>query len=263
MKIIDVHSHINIMGDKAYDIIENSPHVSTILINSLDILSYERMIQFRKKYYDNGGMMKLSFSLGLYPPSELKKDFENKVIDGFDDDVDIIIDRMRLDKDILSAIGEIGLDGNANNEDFENDRIIFRKLIRLAEELKLPIIIHSRKAEKEVLEDIKDFNGDIILHTFSGKKKLAKEALLMKRVYFSIPCILSHSEQFRQLVEMVPLNRLLTETDSPFMPLRGKEYSEPKDIVETIRVISEIKGMNMEETAQVLFMNAKRIFPHV
>ena len=263
MDIIDVHSHINLLDDEDFSLMDNSPSVKSIILNALDLSSYENMLSFRKKYYDTNGKKKICIALGLYPPSELKKDYENGIIKEYDDNVNNIIERIRKDKENLSAIGEIGLDGNSDEESFSNDRIIFKKLLSLAEEVKLPVIIHSRKAEKEVIEDIKDHKGIIVLHTFSGKKSLITEALKNSKIYFSIPCIVVHSDQFKQLVKLVPLNRLLTETDSPFMPLKGKKYSEPNDIIESIKTIAVMKEMNETEIAQVLFMNAKRIFPHV
>jgi TatD DNase family protein len=263
MAIIDVHSHINILGEKAYSMIDAHDDITTVIINALDIISYDNILLFKEKYAEKGGKKNICVTLGLYPPSELKKDYENNIIESYDGNVEIVIERILQDKHLLSGVGEIGLDGNASNDDFVSDRDVFRKLLNVAQQMKLPAIIHSRKAERQVIEDIRQFKGDIVLHTFSGKKNLAKEALSMRNAYFSIPCILSHSEQFQQLVSMVPLSRLLTETDSPFMPLRGKEYSEPIDIMETIRVIARIKELNEKETAQALFMNAKKVFPHV
>lgn len=263
MEIIDAHSHINILGEDAYNIIDESVNVKAIIISALDLHSYEKILFFKEEYGKRGGRKKICVSLGLYPPSELKKDYENDIIESYDDDLTRIVERIMEDYEMLSAVGEIGLDGNAGTEDFASDRQAFKKQLVIADKMGLPVIIHSRKAEREVLEDIDGFNGNIILHTFSGKKSLIKKALGRKKIYFSLPCILSHSEHFKSLAAMVPLSRLLTETDSPFMPPKGKKYSAPGDILGSIITISDIKGMNPQETAQALYMNAKRIFPHV
>lgn len=262
MRIIDVHSHINILGEKSYGMIDSHDEIRTVIINALDIKSYENILSYRKKYYDNGGKKNICITLGLYPPSELKKDFENSIIKEYDDNLDVLISRIKSDKSLLSGIGEIGLDGNAIGDDYHNDKNVFIRLLELARDVSLPAIIHSRKAEKDVIEALMDYDGIAVLHTFTGKKALIKKILQNNRVYFSVPCILSHSEQFKSLVSLVPLSRLLTETDSPFMPIRGKEYSEPIDIIHTINNIASIKSINPTEASQALYMNARRVFKH-
>jgi TatD DNase family protein len=156
------------------------------------------------------------------------------------------------------AIGEIGLDGV--KEVTEEQKIRFRKACALATELRLPIIIHSRKAEQEVFDELDTLRVPvpIVLHCFCGSKKLLSEG--MKRGYFfSVPATINKSTQFQMLVEMVPLSHLFTETDSPYLyPVAFP--NEPANVVQTIEHIARIKKITVEECRTILFRNYQRLF---
>lgn len=264
MAFIDVHSHIPILGDeKAFMLINEAAEkgMSQIIINSLDSNSYEEAKAFKKRYEKSGEKVKIRFAAGMYPYSGLRADVESGAIEKADFDYGKLAKIIEEEQDNICAVGEIGLDFKDGDKDNAGKDIeCFRLMLKTAQKLKKPVIIHSRKAEAEVIDIISEYNVTAVLHCFSGKLKLAKKALENKKVYFSIPLIITHSEHFQHLARIIPLNRILTETDTPFMPLKGKEISEPGDITEAISKIAEVKGMDYKEMENIILGNALRIF---
>jgi len=139
----------------------------------------------------------------------------------------------------------------------------FRRIIRFAISIKKPIVIHSRKAEKECLEileqEIKNKEIPVINHCFSGKKSLIRKAAELGH-HFSIPPNILRSHSFQTLVKMVDLKQLLTETDSPYLSPYAEQRNEPAFILESIKKIAEIKQITEKEAADRIWENYCRIF---
>ena len=156
----------------------------------------------------------------------------------------------------LKAIGEIGLDYYWDeNPDREIQKDVFRKHMKLAEELKLPVIIHDRDAHEDTLNIMKEFpNVKGVVHCFSGSVEFAKECLKLG-YYIGVTGVVTfkNAKKVVQVVREVPVERLLVETDCPYMapePNRGKrnKSSYIKYVIEKIADIKEIdpKELNME-----------------
>ncbi|HLC67035.1 MAG TPA: TatD family hydrolase [Candidatus Nanoarchaeia archaeon] len=162
----------------------------------------------------------------------------------------------------LIALGEIGLDFHWHKESHEHDRQrkVFEQIIALGEKLKLPLIVHTRKAEAETIEMLKSSRvRKVDLHCFSGSMRLVQEAA-EQGWSFSIPANIVFSTHFQELVKQVELNQLLTETDCPFLgPVKG-ERNEPMNVVRTVKKISEIKGFDKEEVKNNIWYNYSRMF---
>ncbi len=160
------------------------------------------------------------------------------------------------------AIGEIGLDGVEPIP--EEQRVRFRAACALAAELRLPIIIHTRKAESEVFAELEAMRHPtpVILHCFGGSKKLVMEGIARK-YSFSVPAIIERSSQFQLLAQLVPLSQLLTETDSPYLSADKANWpNESASVVATVARIAQEKKITPQECAQMLFMNYQRLFAH-
>lgn len=190
-------------------------------------------------------------SLGIYPLDALnmsEKEFQEA------------LSFIEQNKDKIVAMGEIGLDYYHIMGKNEEQKRKFLKLIELAKELKLPVIVHSRKAELDVVELLETAkNLKIIMHCFSGSLNLVKRAE-KNGWYFSIPTNVLYSSHFQKIVETVSLSRILTETDSPFLsPMKGKR-NEPANIVHTIDKIAKIKNIEETEIKKIIFMNYQKIF---
>ncbi|MBU0980712.1 MAG: TatD family hydrolase [Nanoarchaeota archaeon] len=156
------------------------------------------------------------------------------------------------------AVGEIGLDGTLPEFDLQKERFV--EQLRLASSLGKPVIIHSRKAEKEVLEILEQEKTQrVLLHCFSGSKKLVNEAI-ENGYFFSIPTNVVFSTHFQELAKTVPSDRILAETDSPFLsPVKG-ERNEPANVVRTYEKIAELKGLDLEELKNIVYENYQRLF---
>lgn len=239
---IDVHTHLT---DKAFDtdrkeVIERSGCVA-LINNGYSAADNRATLALAKKY----PLVKKAF--GLHPDQAWNLS---------EKEVDEEIVWIRKHKPV--GIGEIGLDFLYENH--EKQITAFKKFISLALELDLPMIVHSRKAEKEVLDVLEDMHAKkVILHCFSGKLKLVDRAEKLG-YFFSIPCIVVHSLHFQELVKRVSITKLLTETDAPFLsPIKG-ERNEPKYIPKTVAKIAEVKGMDEKEVENSIFANYQRLF---
>jgi len=243
--LVDVHAHLD-QYNKLDSIIQraNKNNVVKIITNGTDSKSNRKNLDISKKYEN------VELAMGLFPIEALKlseKEIEKE------------INFIKKNKNNILAIGEVGLD-YYHNKDYKKQRIIFEKFIKLSEKLKLPIIVHSRKAEKEVIDMLlSSKTRKVVLHCFSGNKKLINSAI-DNNFLFSIPTIIKRSTHFQNLVKITPLKQLLTETDSPLIsPFIGK-VNEPSFVSESIKKISEIKQISKKETEKIIFMNFQNTF---
>lgn len=169
-------------------------------------------------------------------------------------------------KDKVVAIGEIGLDYYYDHSEREIQRDVFRKQIRIAREVGLPIIVHDRDAHEDTLTILKEENAqDVggVFHCFSGSVQMAREILKMG-FYISMagPVTFKNSKKAPEVVGVVPEDRLLIETDCPYLspePKRGKR-NEPGHVKYVAEKIAEIRGETFEQVAGYTTQNAKRLF---
>jgi TatD DNase family protein len=162
------------------------------------------------------------------------------------------------------AWGEIGLDFHYDNSPRDVQIDVFKRQLRAARDCKLPVIVHTREAETETIEILKsDYEGAKrrgVFHCFSGSRDLAMHALdLGFMISFSGIVTFRKAEDLRDVAKAVPLDRLLIETDCPFLtpvPYRGKR-NEPAYVVEVARCIADLHGLPLEEVAAVTTENFK------
>ncbi|HUH66723.1 MAG TPA: TatD family hydrolase [Syntrophales bacterium] len=169
----------------------------------------------------------------------------------------------KMDK--VVAFGEIGLDFFRNLSPRETQIMRFEEQLEVAAEIGLPVIIHDREAHKETVSILvarKPKHGGVI-HCFSGDKRMASQCLDMG-FYISIPGAITFGkpEKLGDVVRHIPLERLLVETDAPYItpvPNRGKR-NEPAYVVHTARKVAEIKSVPFEELARATYQNTKDVF---
>ncbi len=149
------------------------------------------------------------------------------------------------------AIGEIGLDYHYNFSTPENQVRAFKRQIALAKELELPLVIHSRKAENVTLKILEEtsFTLPVVFHCYTGSMEDAQE-ILKRKYYISISGIVTfkNSAFLRDIVQVIPLDQLFTETDSPYLspvPFRGK-VNNPGRVSLVVEKIAEVKGISTE-----------------
>ncbi|MEW6378356.1 MAG: TatD family hydrolase [bacterium] len=165
------------------------------------------------------------------------------------------------------ALGETGLDYYRDLSPREDQQRIFRAQIRLARELKLPLVIHCRDAQADTLrimkeEDVSSIGG--IMHCFSGDRSFAHDCLKLNLlISFAGPLTYPKSATLQEVCRETPLDRILTETDSPYLapsPHRGKR-NEPSYVAAVTSRIAEIKKVPLPEAASRIAANFNRLFP--
>lgn len=163
------------------------------------------------------------------------------------------------------AIGEIGLDYHRDNKNKENQKKHFIEQINIANELKLPVAIHSRDADMDMLEILKNnkIENGFLMHCFSSSVEIAKEILKLGG-YISISGTVTfkNAKNIVDVAKIVPIDRLLIETDSPYLtpePNRGKR-NEPANVKFTAQKIADIKEMKLEDLAAKLLENTKSFY---
>ncbi len=174
------------------------------------------------------------------------------------------IEKMSQHKKVI-AIGEIGLDYFRMYTDKETQKEAFKRQIKIAKKVKLPVIVHTRDSQEDSLkilleEGANEVSG--ILHSFSGDLKFL-EKVLDTNFYLSFTGgITFKNSTTEHLVKNTPLERMLLETDSPFItpvPFRGKR-NEPSFVIHIAKRIADIKGISVEELARITKENANHLF---
>ena len=170
---------------------------------------------------------------------------------------------------MLVAVGETGLDYYYSHSDRELQKIFLKRYLNLALECQLPVIIHCRDAFKDFFDIldreymINGQHGPGVLHCFTGTLEEAGQ-VWDRGWYLSLSGIVTfkNSGQLREVAKAAPLDRLLIETDTPYLAPQSKrgKMNEPSYLVETAKLIAEIKGRSFEEIAKVTNENAKRFF---
>ncbi|HEV2764962.1 MAG TPA: TatD family hydrolase [Pyrinomonadaceae bacterium] len=165
------------------------------------------------------------------------------------------------------AWGEIGLDYHYDNSPREAQREVFARQLRMAREANLPVVIHSREADEDTARILRDVWAGAprggVMHCFGGGPALAEAALEMGLlISFAGNVTFKKAEPLREVARVVPLERLLVETDCPFLapvPFRGRR-NEPAHVVETARFLASLRGLEASELGRATTENFLRLF---
>ncbi|QXM06869.1 TatD family hydrolase [Crassaminicella indica] len=251
--LFDTHAHLD---DGRFDndrekIIENAKAngISYIVNPGADFESSVKSIELANQYD------MIYAAVGVHP-----HDAEDV------DDMTLSLLKGLAKKPKVVAIGEIGLDYHYDHSPRDIQREIFRKQIALAKEVNLPIIIHDREANDDVMRILKEekaFDTGVVIHCFSGSRELARQYIKLG-AFISIagPVTFKNARKTVEVVESIPLEYLFVETDSPYLtpvPFRGKR-NESSYVRYVAERIAEIKGLSLEEVAHQTTENAKKFF---
>lgn len=252
--IINTHSHVNMLRETNIDeAIQNAidNKIVTIVPSSSvqDIFDTDKFI---KKYNDVYGYV------GVFP--EEVKDFSDKTLS----DMEEII---KSNPKII-GIGEIGLDYYWDKSFKELQKEVFIKQIEFANQMNLPLNIHSREAHLDTLEILKKYNKNstAIMHCFSGSLEFARECI-KEGIYIALGGVVTfkNAKKTKDVAKNIPLEYLLLETDDPYLapvPFRGKE-NQPMYVKYVAEEIANLRGITPEEVAKTSTENAKKIFKDI
>ena len=253
--IIDSHCHLTYepMSSSLNETINraNLDGIKYMLTISTEDKSYNNILKILDKYECIYG------SYGIHPhEADKHKEINHKNI----------IEKVKMNKKII-GVGESGLDFYYNHSK-KNDQInLFLEHIEASKHLNLPVIVHTRSAEKETLDILqkatKKSKLKILIHCFTGSKQFAFK-LLDIGAYISASGVVTFkkSKELADTFKEIPINRLLVETDSPYLapePLRGKS-NEPSFIVHTVKFLSKLKEMSFEKFSNETSKNFFKLF---
>lgn len=252
--IINTHSHVNMLRETNIDeAIQNAIDNKIVTIvpssSAQDIFDTDKFI---KKYNDVYGYV------GVFP--EEVKDFSDKTLT----DMEEII---KSNPKII-GIGEIGLDYYWDKSFKELQKEVFIKQIEFANQMNLPLNIHSREAHLDTLEILKKYNKNstAIMHCFSGSLEFARECI-KEGIYIALGGVVTfkNAKKTKEVAKNIPLEYLLLETDDPYLapvPFRGKE-NQPMYVKYVAEEIANLRGITPEEVAKTSTENAKKIFKDI
>jgi TatD DNase family protein len=235
--LIDIHCHVDFYPeDKIEKVVETCKKKKTIFVNQgTRPNEIEKVLALGEKYPETA-----KIALGIYPLDALSlsdKEFDEK------------IKFIRKNKDNIVAIGEVGMDfheeeGLKSAKKQEENLV---KFINLAKELGKPIIIHSRKAEKECIDILEREKAQkVIMHCFSGNLKLVQR-IIDNKWALTIPTSVTRSEHFQKIIAMTPIEQLFCETDSPYLhPDKTQRDNTPENVVFSYEAIAKIKGLKLK-----------------
>lgn len=251
IKIVNTHSHVNTLKELNIDeVLKNAQNENIITIvpstSTEDIFEVDRFVQDHDDVYGY---------VGIFP--EEAKTFTDKTLT----DMEEII---RNNKKIV-GIGEVGLDYYWDKSFKELQKEIFIKQIEFANQMNLPLNIHSREAHLDTLEILKKYNKNstAILHCYSGSSEFAK-VCVKEGIYIALGGVVTFKNALKtkEVAQTVPLEYLLLETDDPYLapvPFRGKE-NQPMYVKYVAEEIAKLRGITADEVEKITTQNALKIF---
>jgi TatD DNase family protein len=266
IRFIDTHCHLD--GEEFADDLEQviararEAGVKTIGVPGIDLKSCDSVMALCEKYPGFCFPM-----LGLHP-EEVKNDWR-EVLAAIRQYIDISHSSLLTPhSSTIIALGEIGLDFYWSREFEEAQLQAFEEQVRWSVELQLPLMIHCRKAQNEMVNILKRYKDDLpggVFHCFTGNTIEAQELLSFERFVLGIGGVLTFkkSKLPETLKEAVPLDRIVLETDAPYMapvPMRGQR-NEPAFVAYVLRKLAEIYGVDEETVSAVTTANVERVFP--
>lgn len=256
MKFFDNHAHLD---DEKFDedreeLIEkiHNDEIDKFVSAGYSLESSKKSIELSKKY-------DFIYSTCGISPNDIPQN-EEELWKELDE-----IKKLAKENKKVVAIGEIGLDYHWNTENKELQKKAFIEQIKIANELNLPIQIHTRDAVMDTLEILKqnNVNKKGIFHCCPLNRELVKEGLKLGfYISFAGPVTFKNSKNANEIIEMVPNEKMLIETDSPYLspePFRGKR-NDPRNVKFVAKKIAEVKNITIEEVANITYENAMRIF---
>ena len=258
MRLFDSHAHYD---DEKFDqdreeIIQKiyDSGVEKFISSGYSLESSKRAIELADKY-------EFIYTTVGISPNDVKQTLEETIEDI--KKLEDIITRKENDK--IVGIGEIGLDYYWNKENKEIQKQAFIMQIELANRLNLPITIHTREAVSDTLEILKQHpvQQKGVFHCCPLNRELVKEALKLGfYISFAGPVTFKNSKNAQEIVEMVPNDRMLIETDSPYLapePVRGTR-NDSRNVRYIAEKIANIKSLSTEEIAEITYQNTLKIF---
>lgn len=270
MKVIDTHTHLDgeeFDEDRA-QVFANAQQagVGAVFLPAIDLKTTNTVLQLCRQYPG------YAFPMAGLHPEEVKEDWQSQLVE-----IKKVLDASLSQCETVHkpasefiAIGEVGLDYYWSR-DFEKEQLLaFEEQVKWSVETRLPLMIHCRKGQNEMVHLLRHYEKELpggVFHCFTGNQKEAEELLSFDKFVLGIGGVSTFkSSHLREdLPAVVPLSRLVLETDSPYMapvPYRGKR-NESAFVIEVLKTLAKSYNIREEELAQVTNSNVKRVFPKI
>ena len=250
----DVHTHLNFLDITPEQAVQTCKDfgVDRIITIGTEPEDLPVVLELSQKFSPN-----VFCTIGIHP-------HEGKV---YDESVEKFL-RANAQNPRVVALGEMGLDYYYNNSSHDEQKKAFRAQMGLAAEFQLPVEIHTRDADPDTIEILREYKGKVrgIIHCFSGTRELAHAALDCDyNLSFSGIVTFKNAELLRDICKETPLDRMHVETDAPFLapvPVRGKK-NQPNFVLYVAQFVSELKGVALPDFCQQMKLNADQMFPRL
>ena len=250
--LIDIHCHINlyIAIDEIIKEAQNAGVVKIIGVG-MSAIGLERIVEISNQYDS------IYAALGIHPE-------EVRINNNIVSQLDSVLDTIRNNKDKICAIGEIGLDHHfvKEKELYPLQKEIFDRMLSLADELKLPVNLHTKGAEKLVFDTLPSYKNipNVNIHWYSGPEDILKLGI-DRGYYFSITPAISYSPAVKNVALTVDKEHLLLESDGPVK--YSRKIGTPAMIRDVLNTISKFKNIPSDILENQIFENTKEIFPKI
>ena len=255
MQLFDTHAHLteDDLLPQAAQVIERAAAagVTRILSVGITLTSSRQAVELAQQHAS------VSAAVGIHP---------NSCHEANENDWQEIVELAKTPG--VVAIGETGLDRYWDYAPFDLQQEFFRRHLLLARETGLPFVVHMRDCESDIMAMLRAAHADGplkgIMHSFTGTADMASECVVMGlHISFAGMVTFKKSQELRAVAATIPDERILVETDSPYLspePLRGKRPNEPARVVHTAACVAEARGVSLEEFARQTTENACRLF---
>lgn len=260
---MDVHTHLT-HDDFAADLPQviagaRAAGVGAMVVNGLEPKSNRHVLAMGQSYPE------VKPALGIYPldavNDRIPADFPFPV-PPFSVSQELAFIRSQAEAGRLWAIGECGLDGYyLDDSTFAAQEKVFEELIDIAKANALPLIIHTRKLEQRAAEVLQHHKVERVnFHCFGGRVQWAKEWAEKFGWWFSLPANITVNQGFQKMAKVLPPERLLTETDAPYLAPKRGDRNEPKNVVGTIEILSAARGWTHSQAKEQVWTNFVALF---
>lgn len=250
--LIDTHSHIDMENfEQRFDeVLKNAKQndVEKVVIPGVEPSGFKKISEICEKYENIYG------AVGVHPEE----------VNSFNEEAEELIKKYLKNPKII-AVGEIGLDYYWDKSQIEKQKEIFERQILIAKEAQKPVLVHDREAHQDSFEILKRTKANeigVVMHCFSGSPEFAMECI-KEGFYIALGGVVTfkNAKKVKEVAKIIPLDRLLLETDAPYMapvPYRGKE-NEPAYVKYVAQEIANLRNISYEEVAETTTNNAKKL----
>ena len=250
--LIDTHSHIDMENfEQRFDeVLKNAKQndVEKVVIPGVEPSGFKKISEICEKYENIYG------AVGVHPEE----------VNSFNEKAEELIKKYLKNSKII-AVGEIGLDYYWDKSQIEKQKEIFERQILIAKKAQKPVLVHDREAHQDSFEILKRTKANeigVVMHCFSGSPEFAMECV-KEGFYIALGGVVTfkNAKKVKEVAKIIPLDRLLLETDAPYMapvPYRGKE-NEPAYVKYVAQEIANLRNISYEEVAETTTNNAKKL----